>query len=216
MMLSELLGLGVALFLTMGILSYVLFGNHELFRIAAAVFVGSVAGYLGAVVLRSFLIPRLWQVTGSPQWALLLPWALALLLLLRGTRLRGLSNVVLALLVGVAGATLIAGAVLGTLFPQIEATWREWAGFTLHLSWAQGLVSWVLVMMVLMAFYFGRTETWPRVMRWGIGVGQKVGKAVVVVTLGVLFARVYQVALLALIDRLAFLWDAIRTFLLGW
>lgn len=215
MMLSELVGLGVALFLTMGILSYVLFGNHELFRIAAAVFVGGVAGYLGAVVTRSFLMPRLWQWIERPQGVLLIPWILGLLLLLRGTRLRGLSNLVLALLVGVAGATLIAGAVWGTLFPQIETTWREWAGLSLQLSWVQGMVSWVLVMMVLMAFYFGRTETWPRAARWGIHAGQTLGKAVVVITLGVLFARVYQAALLALIDRMAFIWTAIQTFLLG-
>ncbi len=216
MMLSELVGLGVALFLTMGILSYVLFGNHELFRVAAAVFVGGVAGYLGAVVTRAFLIPRLWQLIEGPQWALFIPWVWAFLLLLRGTRLRGLSNLVLALLVGVSGATLIAGAVLGTLFPQIEATWREWAGLSIQISWAQGLASWALVMMVLIAFYFGRTETWPRVIRWGMGAGQTLGKAVVVITLGVLFARVYQAALLALIDRMAFIWNAIRTFLLGW
>lgn len=216
MMLSELVGLGVALFLTMGILSYVLFGNHELFRIAAAVFAGGVAGYLGAVVTRAFLIPRLGQFIGRPQWALLLPWVLALLLLLRGTRLRGISNLVLALLVGVAGATLIAGAVLGTLFPQVVATWREWAGLSIQLSWAQGMATWALVMTVLMAFFFGRTETWPRVARWGMDAGRTLGKAVVVITLGVLFARVYQAALLALIDRLAFIWNAVRTFLLGW
>ncbi len=215
MTVAELLGLGAALFLTLSILSYVLFGNHELFRVAVAIFIGGVAGYLGAVVTRTFLIPRLFQPLVAQHWALLLPLLFGFFLFLRGTRFSTLANLVLAMLVGVSGATLVAGAVLGTLFPQIVATWREWSGMSLHLTGGQSLAAWFLVIVVLMAFSFGRRDRWPRPLQWSLGGLQNLGRAVVVVTLGVLFARVYQAALFALIERLAFVWNAVQTFLLG-
>ncbi len=213
--LAELAGLVVALVMTVGVLSYALFGNHELFRGVAAVFVGVTAGYAAAVVMRTFVIPRLIQPFLVRHWVVVVPLVLGLLLLLRGTRFGGLATPVLAFLVGVAAATLLVGVVLGTLFPQVLATWKEWSGFRVWLTPAQGMLSWLFVIAVLVAFHFGRHEDWPRALQYPFRGLRIVGRFVVVVTLAVLFLRVYQSALLALAERVLFLWEALRFLLLG-
>ncbi len=215
MALWDWLGLAVALVMTLGILSYIFFGNYELFRAVVAVFVGALAGYAAAVVMRSFLIPRLVQPLMVRHWVVALPLLLGLLLLLRGTRFGHLATPVLAFLVGVSAAVLLAGAVLGTLFPQVLATWKEWSGLGQWLTPNQGVLGWVIVMAVVASFYFGAEERAGRALRPALRVVRFAGRLAVVISLAVLFVRVYQSALFALVERVFFLWETLRTLLLG-
>lgn len=213
MNLWEYVGLALAALLTLGILSYVLFGAHELFRLLVALVVGVMAGYVAATVVRMLVLPRLIQPLLVRHWLVLLPFGLAFLLLFHPTRFSRLAVPVLALLVGVAGATLVGGAILGTLFPQIQATWQDWAGLG-GLTPFQAALSWLLVMAVLSAFYYGRTQDWPKLVRYPVRAIQGLGMVVVAITLGALVVRVYQAALLALSERLLFLWQALLALLL--
>lgn len=210
----ELLGGVLALLFTLGILSYVVLGNQPLFRTSVAVWVGIASGYGAAVVLREFLLPAL-RATLNGQGNGWLPWLLGLLLLFYATRWRSPARWTLGLLLGIGAAVLLAGALFGTLFPQVVATWREWAGLSLQLSFVQGITAWFLVLTVVSAFYLGNPQNLPSVLNWPLRGMQTLGWVVVIVTLAVLSARVYQAALFALLDRLVFLWDFMRILLQG-
>ncbi len=211
---AQLLGWGAALFFTLGLLSYVFLGNQPLFRLSVALFVGSAAGYLAAAVLREFLIPSV-RAAMAGEGSGWLPFFLGLLLLFYATRWRGPARLALGLMLGVAAATLLAGALLGTLFPQIQATWREWAAGASTLSPLQGMLVWFLLLAALSALHLGRTQGWPTLVRLPFRGLQLVGSLVITITLAVLLARVYQSALFALVDRLQFLVDLVFILIAG-
>jgi hypothetical protein len=105
----------------------------------------------------------------------------------------------MAFLVGVGAAAALGGSVLGTLFPQIQAT-ASLASF-------QAFVILVGTVLTLLYFQFStlKERSGPpwlakaiEVMRWG-------GQLFIAITFGVLFAGVYSAALSALIERLNFL-----------
>jgi len=116
----------------------------------------------------------------------------------------------------------IAGAVRGTLFPQVGASanllnlqtgpaeLNELAGWFIN-----GLVILVGTMATLIYFQFGikRQEEGVPVQRSAIlEYISTTGKGFIVITLGVLFAGVYTATLSALIDRVRFLWDIVIRF----
>lgn len=114
---AELFGSAFAFLLTVLVLSYLL-GDNPLYRMAVHLFVGVTAGYAAVVVWHMVIAPRL---TLDPLN--LIGLALAMVLLFRGVRVApALTGWVLALMVGVGAAVAVAGAVTGTLFPQISAT----------------------------------------------------------------------------------------------
>src|SRR5688572_15935128 len=115
---------GMAGFLfTILIFSY-LIGDNPLFRIAIYIFSGVSAGYIAAVALRHVLMPRLViPLIASPlqeKLFLVAPMIGAVLILMKlAPRLAGLARPVMAFLVGVGAAVTIAGALSGTLLPQM-------------------------------------------------------------------------------------------------
>jgi len=112
--------------LTLMVFSY-LIGDNPLFRVAIHIFIGVTAGFVCIIVINNVLLPRMIVplISGSMEERLLaiIPMLLGWLLLTKiSPRLATFGNIPVAFLVGVAAAVAIGGAVLGTLFPQINAT----------------------------------------------------------------------------------------------
>ena len=122
----DLVGGFIAFFLTLSVLSYAL-GDNLIFRISIHIFVGSSAGFVVVAAFYSILWPQLFRplLFGSLDERLftLVPLGLAFLLFCKtSSRFNLLGAPVMAFLTGVGGATIVAGALLGTLLPQIKAT----------------------------------------------------------------------------------------------
>ncbi len=206
----------VAFLFTLFIFSY-LIGDNPLFRIAVYIFVGVAAGYVAAVacrqVLWSDLIYPLLHDAPLQKALLTIPLILSALLLVKvSPRLTRLGMPAMALLVGVSAAVAVGGAVMGTIFPQIDATINlfDARSATSASQFAEMMFNgaWILagVVTTLVYFHFGaRTSNNGSVRRFAlIEVVAFIGSIFLAITLGVLFAGVYSAALTALIDRLHF------------
>ena len=126
--LVDLITGGISFLLTLMVLSY-LIGDNPAFRVAVYIFIGVSAGYAAAVVWHQVLYPQLIVPLLSGNLAELLltiiPLVLGLLLLLKlSPRTARLGTPSMAFLVGVGAAVAVGGAVMGTLFPQVSATFR--------------------------------------------------------------------------------------------
>jgi ABC-type cobalamin transport system permease subunit len=202
------------------ILSY-LVGDNPLFRLAVYVFVGVSAGYAGAVAWYQVLWPKLFQplVSGGTTERLLsiIPLLLGILLLAKlSPRSARLGNPAMAYLVGVAAAVAVGGAVLGTLFPQVEASTR-----LLDVSGAssvperlfEGSIVLAGTITSLVYFHFGAKNT-PAGVRRGtlVELLGLVGQVFIAFAFGALFAGVYAAAMTALIERVSFLWTFLASF----
>jgi hypothetical protein len=127
-----------------------------------------------------------------------------------------------AFLTGVGAATVIAGAVRGTIFPQVAASANMLnqnaapAEMSNLVGWfINGLVILVGTVATLIYFQFGvkrHEEGVPARRPIVLEYLSVVGQGFIVVTLGVLFAAVYVASLSALIDRVSFLWNTILGF----
>jgi hypothetical protein len=218
MSLADLSGMFVGLFLTLCVFSYLL-GDNAFFRIAIHIFIGVVAAYTLAVAFYNVIWPQLIVplITGSQADRLfvLVPFLLGALLLTKAApRLTGWGAVSLAYLVGVAVATAIGGAVLGTLFPQIGAAINVFdrrnmpdGGLDLLLAVVDGLIILVGTVTTLIYFQFGAragANQLPKRPGWVDGVAL-IGQIFIAITFGTIFAGTYAAALTAFIERWHFL-----------
>jgi hypothetical protein len=212
---------GVLSFLfTILILSY-LIGDNPLFRIAIYLFVGITAGYVAALVLWQVLVPRLFMPTLSILQTsafdqaifLVVPWlGVGFILMKISPRLSKIASLTMAFLVGAGAAVIIAGALFGTIIPQVSATINF---FDARLAVARniqleeilfsGTTVLVGVVSSLAYFHFGarpqangsmRRVVWINVLAW-------IGQIAIGITLGVTFAGVYAAALTAFIERIS-------------
>jgi hypothetical protein len=206
---SELGGLLIGLILTLFIYSYLL-GDNPLYRLAAHILVGVSAAYAAVVIVQQVLLPAYNQMRQEPAGNNLLLWFVpllfALLLLLR--RLSSLSwwsNNTMALLIGIGAAVALIGALTGTLWPQITAVNNPDQAQTLpgRVGAIQGLLVALLTVCTLLTFQFtGRTTVdgeWVRPL-WQRGLAQ-VGRAVIAITFGALFAGVLSTSLILLTNH---------------
>lgn len=191
---------------TVLVLSYVV-GDSPAFRLAVHAFIGVAAGYVAVTVFRQVVVDKLiMPLTTSPnplvRAAMIVPLILSLLLLTKTSpQLEWLGRPAVAFLVGVGAATAIAGAVLGTLFPQIGASVNVFG---------QGLEktlvgSFVLFGTIITLAYFqftvgGKTAGGQRgkIMSFVALLGQ----VFIAITLGAIFAGVLAAALTAFVDRI--------------
>jgi hypothetical protein len=216
---------------TLLIFSYVL-GDNPLFRIATYIFVGVSSGYIAAVALWQVVIPRLVYplMTAISSGSILnleviLPFSIisiGALMLLVFPRQTGLGRIVLAFLVGVGAAVTIAGALIGTLIPQVTGTIDA---FDLNIASAQnigfieaisnGVIILAGTVFTLTYFHFGaRPKADGSMRRLGlIEVMAWVGRVFIGIALGAVFAGVYAAALTALIERISSLIKFITDFL---
>ena len=194
---SDSLGLIIGLVLTISVYSYLL-GDNAFYRLAIHILVGVSGAYAAVVVVRDVLWPALRRVgqTGLEPLPLVLaivPIFLGLLLLIpryKPTPTK-LSNAAAAVLVGIGAAVALLGSLTGTLLPQLGAAGREFDPL-----W--GLVSAVLTICTLVYFHFlvrPSVEANPHIsvgQRW---LGEGIGHAVLMLTLGALFAAALSTSL---------------------
>ena len=202
----DLIGLIVGLVLTLFIYSYIL-GDNPLYRLAVHILVGVSAAYAAVVVTRQVVLPVLERVRQDPTnianvW--LIP--VLILILLFATK-RWTGNGTVAFLMAIGAAVALVGAVQGTLLPQITAVPRT------PLFPGHGLVTAVLTICTLLTFQFTRQIN-GREARWQ-AIFNNIGRAVLTITFGVLFAMALNTSLLLLADRLNYLLRDIPTQLSG-
>jgi hypothetical protein len=223
--LLDLISGGTGFLLTVFILSY-LFGDNALFRIATYVFVGAAAGYVAAVAVTEVLYPAFVGpfLTGTisinaAQLARIgIPLFASLLLLFKVIpRFSQVGQLPMAYLVGVGAAVTVGGGVLGTLLPQVNATFDGFdlmsaglGGVDSAFMFLNGLVVLLGVVGTLAYFHFGASQKPDGSVRRNplLNILAWVGRVFLAITFGVLFAGVYMAALTALIERL----DSIRNF----
>jgi hypothetical protein len=220
----EFAGAVIGFILTLLVFSYIL-SDNPLFRFATHLFIGVSAGFAAAVALRNVILPNLipplftlldgdYSVSALVS---LVPILLSLLLLTKLSRNLGrMGNVVMAYLVGVGAAVAIGGAVLGTLFPQVNASINIFDFQTIDFrDPAQGLSDLVFGRFVTIAgtlatliyFHFGARsipDSQPQRAQWIESIA-RVGHGFIAITFGMLFAGVYAATITALIERVNFL-----------
>ena len=204
------------LIFTLMIFSYVI-GDNFLFRIALYIFTGVSAGYIASVawwqVLRPNLVAPLMSGSALDKALLVFPLAGILMILMKVLpRLSGISRFAMAFIVGAGAAVTIAGALRGTLIPQVEGTVNSIPRMNNPADLAQNfnvMVNGVAILLgtalTLIYFHFGaRTQQDGSVRRMGIiEMLAWFGRFFIGVTLGVVFAGVYSAALTALIERIS-------------
>jgi hypothetical protein len=233
--LADPIGVVIGFVLTIMALSYII-GDNVLFRIAVHIFIGVASGYAAILILYNViwfqvLVP-VFQVFTDGKALDLATYVIRVIpaiilgfwmLTKASQRLSRWSTPVLAFLTGVGAATVIGGAILGTIFPQVGASANALniqtapAALNNLVGWfINGLIVLLGTAATLIYFQFGirRQEEGepsqrPVIMEYISTVGQ----GFIIVTMGVLFAGVYIAALTALIDRIRFLWDAILRFI---
>lgn len=227
----DFVGAIVGFLLTCMVLSYI-FGDNPLFRFSTHLFIGVAAGYTGAVALRNVIFPNLILPLfgffagdfSLSQLLALIPVILSLMLLTKlSPRLGRIGNGAMAYLVGVGAAIAIGGTVVGTLFPQTQATINAYDFATITydnpaaflLEFFSRTLSILGTVFTLLYFHFStlqKTDAPASRPAWLEGVAQ-IGQVFIAITFGVVFAGVYAAALTALIERLNALIDYIFTML---
>ena len=198
----EFLGLLVGFLLTIAIYSYVV-GDNVLYRVAVHILIGVTAAYAAVLTVQRIFLPIFRQFQADPGNAAnfwwLVPLLLVLLLVLKLIRpVAWLGNSAVAVLIGVGSAVALVGAVTGTLLPQISASGSD----NILISVAAA----ILTICTLLYFQFtGRagkdgeriTAPWQRVV-------SGVGRTVLMITFGALFAGLLSTSLVLLTERLNF------------
>lgn len=155
----DTVGAAVAFSLTLLVFTY-LIGDNPFYRVALHMFLGVAAAYATLVVLQSVLIPKLldtYTAFDKQQWTtfvlLLILWLFAILLLLRTSGpMAPAGNIAIALMVGVGSALAIGGALIGTLIPQVQASWSD--ASQSFLLWCPSVTGTSLVLLYFL--YLGR------------------------------------------------------------
>jgi hypothetical protein len=229
--LADPIGAIIGFILTVMVLSYII-GDNALFRLAIHVFIGAASGYAAVLILYNVLwyqvlVPVLQGFssgTGDGVGSYIIRVVPAVILGIwmltkLSPRTARWGSPVLAFLTGVGAATVIAGAVRGTIFPQIGASaniLNQHAApgeMTNLVGWfINGVVVLVGTITTLIYFQFGikrQDEGVPEGRSMAMEYLSIIGQGFIVVTLGVLFAAAYIAALTALIDRISYLWNII-------
>jgi len=139
-MTADDLGAIVGFLLTLAVLSYLL-GDNPVYRVAIHVFVGAAAGYAAIIVTSNILYPQLiapiiplipsvllgQSIPPDQLMSILIPlvgaWIVGLLLLMKAApSTQRLGSFGTAFMIGVGVAVAVGGAVMGTILPQMSAT----------------------------------------------------------------------------------------------
>jgi hypothetical protein len=210
----------VSFLFTLMVLSY-LVSDNPLFRAAIYIFIGVSAGYAAAVTWYQVLWPKLVLplISGSmlERVLALIPLLLGMLLLMKlSPRTARLGNPAMAFMVGAGAAVAVGGAVLGTLFPQTQASINLFdlkTGGIISERIFEGSIILVGTLTTLVYFHFSAkaTPSGPQSGRL-VEILSGIGQVFIAITFGVLFAGAYAAAMTALIERLSFLWNFIAFF----
>ncbi len=216
----DLIAGALSFLFTLLILSY-LIGDNPLFRIAVYLFVGVTAGYVASVIWWQVLLPKLIApllptlLAGSiaERIFIMVPLLGSVFILMKiSPRLSKIASITMAFLVGAGAAVIIAGAVIGTILPQISATINFFdpqlaaaRNIDLFETLGNGAIVLIGVVTTLSYFHFGaRLQANGNLRRFAIvELLAFIGKIFIGITLGVIFAGVYSAALTALIERIS-------------
>lgn len=220
----------ISFLFTLMVLSY-LIGDNPLFKIAVYLFVGVASGYAAAVVFWQVLYPKLFLPTGSALLSgaydqgilLAVPWlGFAFILMKVSPRLAGIARITMAFLVGAGAAVTLAGALTGTIIPQVNATINFFDSQqaaarnigTIEVL-GNGTILLTGVVTTLAYFHFGASQKPDGSTKRFILVElfAWVGRIFIGITLGTIFAGVYAAALTAFIERISSLVIFIKTLL---
>jgi hypothetical protein len=233
--LADPIGAIIGFLITVMVLSYII-GDNFLFRLAVHIFIGVASGYAAVLILYNVLwyqvlVPVL-QIVSGDRFTDLATYIISVvpavilglwMLTKASPRLARWGTPVLAFLAGVGAATVVVGAIRGTIFPQVGASVN-----ILNIQSSppelNKLVGWFINGLIILAgtvttliyFNFGikRHEEGVPVQRSVfMDYLSTVGQGFIVITLGVLFTGVYIATISALIDRIRFLWDVILRFI---
>jgi len=223
----DTLGGIIAFLLTLMVFSY-LVGDNPLYRIAIHLFIGAAAGYTAVVLIQTVIVPRLVFGTVNampnvmnnplPLLRAVVPMVLGLMLTLKlGGGVAHFGNMAMAFVVGVGAAVAVGGAISGTLFPQVQATWinpLSGAGLTLILNLVNGGLIILGTILTLMYFFYsaqslpgGRTErhTFLKPLAWG-------GQTFMTVALAALYVGALAATLSIFTERVLFLYYFVLDF----
>jgi hypothetical protein len=214
----------LAFVLTLMVFSYLL-GDNPLFRVAQHLLVGLALGFAWIVAWHTIFLPRVLALVGQDwQEAALytvIPLVLGALLLLKG---RGsgsrLSSLPLAYLFGVGAALALAGAIFGTLIPQVRATMLSFnpddylAKYPREDVWYPVINAiFIVVGTVSTLVYFTFTAGGEsRVKRFRGGLvrfGAGVGRWFLMIVFGALFGSLVMSRISLLVERITFLIDVL-------
>ena len=232
---ADPIGAVIGFVLTLMVLSYII-GDNFMFRLAIHIFIGVASGYAVVLILHNVLwnqviVPLLQFYQGAPGGVLtnlvrLLPALLlsAWMLTKASPRLSRLGTPVLAFITGVGAATVVGGALFGTLIPQVSATASILDMEAAPVDQIDKMVGWFIsglfiivgTIATLSYFHFGvraRVEGTIPTRHPFVDSIASIGQAFIAATLGVIFAGVLAAALIALIERVRFLWQMISNFL---
>jgi hypothetical protein len=212
----EIISALLSFLFTIMILSYIV-GDNPLFRIGMHIFVGVSAGYIASVAIWQVIVPRLIMpfaaaLSGKDfltAGLLVIPLILSVLALTKmSPQLTRLGNASIAFLVGAGAATAVAGAVLGTIFPQTIATINLFDLGNDSAAWIEKLIEGLVIILGVITslayFHFSaKPDSYGSVSRnTFMKVIAVMGQVFIAMTFGVLFAGIFSAALTALVERI--------------
>lgn len=209
---GEIGGLLLGFLLTLFIYSFVVKDN-PMYRLAVHLLVGVSAGFAAVIAVREVLIPIAESTLSQDDLVPLLMWVIpiALGLLLLTKLVPGyawLGNSTMAVLISVGAAVGLVGVLLGTLFPQVTATYDS--------GWITLIVA-VLTICVLAYFHFtGRlaSDGNVRFPIWHRYVSLT-GQFVITIALAGVFAGLFSTTLVLLSERLGFYLESFTSLFSG-
>jgi hypothetical protein len=217
-------GIALGFVLTLMIYSYLL-GDNPLYRLAVHLLVGVGMGYATVVIIHTVFIPQLITpfqqilsgvTLGAGERIQPVVALLGVFLLLKlSPRTAPLGNLTMGFVMGVGAAVAVAGAVLGTLLPQISATALSLLPDSKPLVFPDGdnltnmVAAWVLITGTITSFlYFhfsARPITEDQTERPGwVKLSARVGQVFLMITFGSLFAGALIASLSVLTERMRF------------
>ncbi len=213
-LLAGLIGAAV----TVLVLSYLL-GDSVFYRWTLAIIVGIGAGYAMALVLRyvvdTWLLPMFNPDLTDMRLFYAIPILLGATLLFKGfPRAARIGNVAMAVLLGSGVAVAFAGALLGTVIPQIDATG---SGLSLRAglgSALNGLLVLVGTIIALLGFSSRPEPQREQAQAWQIWL-KRLSRYIVVAGLAVAYAGALTSALTMLVNRLAFVANLVLSLITG-
>ena len=205
------IGVWIAAILTIMVYSYLL-GDNPLYRLAEHLLVGSAVAYAVVVAVHTVLIPRLFDRLSEGQMLYLVPLVLGLLLFAKvKPSWSVVGNISMAFLIGVGAALAMSGALLGTIWPQVKGTFVSLNPADHPASGWPGVLNALIVVIgtigALLYFYFstGATSRVGRLWTGFVALWAKVGRVMIMVAFGAIFASLVMSRVSLFVGRLKFI-----------